>query len=240
MVRPHATPSQPRSARPSTTKLVESASQAKERTTSTRKRGATEDLLNPNKKSSKSKKTDSWPRLDLSNDPPYDQVGGTFHRLIAGWKQVTSENQKLEQKLLLRKDRETELKEQVKKLTLMQRAAYVYTLLDWHDLCAHHLLQNRKNNDDARSYNVALLNDGAKLQALRNCNTNEEIPGFPRTTKHIDRIDNIQKVHRLLKEIVQDYFPSRTSSLLVTKDILRNFVGRPERDTYFQIQRYLP
>lgn len=59
MVRPHATPSQPRSARPSTTKLVESASQAKERTTSTRKRGATEDLLNPNKKSSKSKKTDS-------------------------------------------------------------------------------------------------------------------------------------------------------------------------------------
>lgn len=99
---------------------------------------------------------------------------------------------------------------------------------------------NRKNNDNARSYNVGILDDGEKLQSLRNCNTNERISGFPRTTKSIDKIDDIEKVHRILGDIMQDYFPSPKLSLLVMKDILRSYVGRPDRDAQWHLQERKP
>lgn len=137
MSRPHVPSNRPRPARPSTIKPADASSHVKEKTTSTRKRGATDDLSNPHKKSSKTKKTDYRPVPDFSDDPPYDQVEGTIHHLIARWNQLKAENQKLEQKYLLRESKETELKEQVKKLTLIQRAAYVYTFLCRHNRCIH-------------------------------------------------------------------------------------------------------
>ncbi|KAE9979061.1 hypothetical protein EG328_001093 [Venturia inaequalis] len=121
MTRPHVPPNPPRPTRPGTTKPTETTSHTKEKPTSTRKRVATED---PYKKPSKTRKTTtSRPGLDLSNDPPYDQVEGTVHRLIKGWNYLKAENQKLEQKILLWKRREGELVEQVRKLVLIQRAA---------------------------------------------------------------------------------------------------------------------
>lgn len=120
MARPHIPSNPPRPARLSNTKPVDASSHVKEKTTSTRKRGPTEDLSSPHKRSSKTKKADSRPVPDFSDDPPYDQVEGTVNRLIARGNQLKAENQKLKQKYLLGESKETELKEQVKKLTLMQ------------------------------------------------------------------------------------------------------------------------
>ncbi|TLD31939.1 hypothetical protein E2P81_ATG07429 [Venturia nashicola] len=101
----------PRPDRPSTTRSLKAALHIKEKPILVRKRGATENLPNPLKKTSKIKKHDSAPSPEFMDDPPYDQVEGTVPRLIKDWHHLKTEDQKLEQKNLLRKSREAELKE---------------------------------------------------------------------------------------------------------------------------------